>query len=144
MSLRHPLRSRLMLRLGRANPSKPHCTILGTTYENGPTLALTRQNPFMRCYQCAVIQFTMSPTRFHVKSTQIFSPKGVYYYRRARTHVTHSRTHGPIHTHTLTVAHTVALTPYSIERIYRAEEGDVAKALNRCTTRNSARMRNLR
>ena len=51
---------------------------------------------------------------------------------------------GPVRTHALTVAHTVALTPYSSEKICRAEQGDVAKALNRCTTRSSARMRNLR
>ena len=51
---------------------------------------------------------------------------------------------GPAHTHALTVAHTVALTPYSAERIRRVEQGVVAKARNRCTTRSSARMRNLR
>ena len=55
-----------------------------------------------------------------------------------------SPTLGPAHTHTLTVAHTVALTPYSTDEICRAERGDVAKALNRCTTRSSAQMRNLR
>ena len=67
---------------------------------------------------------------------------GVYYYRRTRTRTTSNRT--CTHTHALTVAHTVALTPYSPERIRRVEQGVVAKARNRCTTRSSARMRNLR
>ena len=51
---------------------------------------------------------------------------------------------GPAHTHALTVAHTVALTPYSPEMICRDEQGDVAKAPNRCPTRCSGRMRSLR
>jgi len=55
-----------------------------------------------------------------------------------------SPTLGPAHTHALTIAHTVALTPYSHEVIWRYAQGDVAKAINRCTTRSSARMRNLR
>jgi hypothetical protein len=51
---------------------------------------------------------------------------------------------GHTHTHALTVAHTVALTPYLTERSCRAEHENVARALNGCTTRSSARMRNLR
>ena len=55
-----------------------------------------------------------------------------------------SPTLGPAHTHALTIAHTVALTPYSTEVIWRYAQGDVAKAPNRCRTRRSARMRTLR
>ena len=101
-----------------------------------------RQITLMRCYQCDILHFTMSSTRSHVNSTLTFSPWGVYYHWRARTRVTH--TLGPAHTHTLTVAHTVALSPYLSEIICRYAQGDVAKAPNRCTTRRSARKRDLR
>ena len=56
---------------------------------------------------------------------------GVYYYRRARTHVTHwSPTLGPAHTHALTIAHIVALTPRLTEQACRARNEDVLEALD--------------
>ena len=101
-----------------------------------------RHITLMRCYQCDILHFTMSSTRSHVNSTLTFSPWGVCTTTGAPGPA--SPTLGPAHTHTLTVAHTVALTPYLSEIICRYAQGDVAKAPNRCTTRRSARKRDLR
>jgi hypothetical protein len=100
-----------------------------------------RQMGLTRCYQCAPIQLTMPPTRFHVQNTQIFSLMGVYYYRRARTRVTHSRTR--THSHAHRRSHHIALTLLNGE-FCRYAQVDVTKAPNRCRTRRSARMRTLR
>jgi hypothetical protein len=98
----------------------------------------------MRCYQRAIIQFIMFPTRYHAQTTHIFSPEGVYSRRRTRTRAHPAPAPGPAHAHALTVAHAVALTSRATGDNCRTRQIDVLTTLNRCATRPSCRERNLR